>query len=94
MRLFSAGIDPEWGPFIQKTEKKEGLQVGSGYGYQKKASTSLGMGIMRGHAGGFRGNVERRQEVALGIVKGPSEGDQAALRAPKAGGLKSTSRIN
>lgn len=73
--LFSAGIDPEWGAFIQKTEKNEGLQVGSGYGYQKKVSTSLGLGITRGHAGGLRGNVQRRQEVALGIVEGPSEGD-------------------
>lgn len=48
----------------------------SGYGHQEKASTSLGMGTMRGHAGGLCGSVQRRQEVALGIVKGPVRGTE------------------
>lgn len=95
-RLFSKGIYLDWGQFIQKTEKKEGLQVGFSYGYQKEASTSLGMG--RNHEAS-RGTTpwkcaEGRQEVALGIVKGPSKGDRAALKTPKAGGLKSTPQIN
>lgn len=36
----------------------------------------------------------RRKEVALGIVERPSEGDRAALKFPKAKGIKSTSERN
>lgn len=75
--LFSAGIDPEWGAFRQKTEIEEGLQVGSGYGYQKKVSTSLGLGIMRGHAGGLRGNVQREdRRWPWELWKGPLKGTE------------------
>jgi len=67
---------PRLGAVLQKTEKKEGLQVGSGYGHQEKASTSLGIGPLRGHVEGLCGSVQRRQEVALGIVKGPVKGTE------------------
>lgn len=35
-----------------------------------------------------------RKEVALGTVKGPPEGERAALKIPKAKGIKSTSQRN
>lgn len=83
---------------MQKIEGKEGIAGGLSHRIRKRLQPSLACGLRRVFAEGRGKSVGRvwigRKEVALGTVEGLPERDRAALKIPKAKGIKSTSQRN